>query len=1013
MRTIGNMTLLLALNVLILVVNTSGLMAAAAAQPAAFKADAHTLQLWHFDQATAGVTKEGIKGIEGKFTGGVELTQGKFGSALKFNGTDGAVKLLTGNAITIEPAQSLTVEATVKVNKQGQTQPIFAASPYVELEVRRENGAASFNLRSVDDAENVRCTGKTNIADGKWHHVAGVRDAGNGVVRLYIDGKLDGEVPDATAKHKLIITDGALVGGNAMGTEMLGGAIDELRISSAARYRDRATAAGTAAGAAAAASAIPADAQKQVLENGQVRLTFATFGSRAALASLFDKTRNVEFISPTRFDNLWQASFRNADRVMAMLDEQQAPLEVKREQTADGEQIEFRWSGLPLDGKPNQADVIMTVLLPTDSPLSQWRIRIDNHSKEYGLWIATYPHITNLAKLSDDGSDCLALPGGNGGGAGEGQLYKDPFKSLTHSFVRTYPCYHQSMQFNAYYNDKAGLYLATHDGKMNLKGFHILPQTDPQNPTVLYELQLYPADAGVAGTGIDQDYPQMIGPFGGDWYDASQIYRDWALKQVWAQKGPLEQRTDITPWIREGSYWMVGTFEWEPTDQPPMRRLARSLPIEEARKRVRNIDVDKSLAMVREAREFFDFPLLLWTNEWFDGGGDISPPRYMPMGNLDKYMAQLHQEFPDVHVSGHMQMKRYSVQLAEYNKEVEKALEWTQDGKLAIEPLDAMDKGDQIAYPCWYTDFWYNFWNNKAREIVSATGLDGFHCDELASATSFDAQCFNPNHGHPIGGGTLYADTRRKNVPMLRNSARSVKPGFAIHHEALSEIYIDIADLAEVCTAPSNINIPLYEAVYHDYVFVMGRRIHPWMDRRTFPVGDAKYGDNDMNQFVASFSTTFVWGNQPGWTRLDIVQYSPKVAAYIRQMMHARYRNMKFLNTGRYIRPLTVTKELPTVTNIWTTCDTPEVTQPVILNSVWKASDGSIGIVLANITDQPQTISYAYDLSEAGGDHGAWKLRRTEGESPSEIGTVAGGKIERSDEVPPRSVIVIEASPQQ
>jgi hypothetical protein len=121
---------------------------------------------------------------------------------------------------------------------------------------------------------------------------------------------------------------------------------------------------------------------------------------------------------------------------------------------------------------------------------------------------------------------------------------------------------------------------------------------------------------------------------------------------------------------------------------------------------------------------------------------------------------------------------------------------------------------------------------------------------------------------------------------------------------------------------------------------------------------------------------------------------------------------MKFLNIGRYIRPLTVTKELPTVTNIWTTCDTPEVTQPVILNSVWQASDGTIGIVMANITDQPQTIEYSYDLSETGGKHGKWTLKRTEAESPQEIGTVEGDHIERSDEVPARTIIVIEASRQ-
>ena len=38
-------------------------------------------------------------------------------------------------------------------------------------------GGVSFNLRSLDGVTSVRCTGRTDITDGQWHHVATVRDA--------------------------------------------------------------------------------------------------------------------------------------------------------------------------------------------------------------------------------------------------------------------------------------------------------------------------------------------------------------------------------------------------------------------------------------------------------------------------------------------------------------------------------------------------------------------------------------------------------------------------------------------------------------------------------------------------------------------------------------------------------------------------------------------------------------------------------------------------------------------
>jgi len=975
-------------------------LAAAVQADGPAKVDPDTLVLWSFDQGDSNTISSEIKGTSGTLSGGAAKVDGKFGKAIQFDGKDGKITVNNGKVIRIAGNQGCTIEAWVQVHRHGQTQPIFSAPPFFEFEVRGDSGAMSFNIASSDGKTSLRCTGKKSIVDGAWHHIAGIRDPKTKKVSVYVDGKLDTEVVDTTAGQELLIAESALVGSNSTGSETLGGIIDELRISSTVRTLK--VNADASAGLAA---------KQYVLENDRVKFTFDANGSKLSLGGLFDKANGVEFVSAkSQRENLWQASMRSAGGSV-ILSEFGTALQVNNRKTDNGQEMDFVWKGLPISEEADKADVTMTVSLANDSSLADWRINIDNRSKKYGVWTAQFPRITNLAKLSNDGKDVIAIPGGNGGGAGEGQVYPDPFKTLTHTFIRTYPCYLQAMQFNTYYNDKAGLYLASHDGKMNLKGFLIQPHAG-ETPTVLYEVHQYPANSGVAGTSLKQEYPQYIGTYTGDWYDACQIYRKWAVNQVWCSAGTLEQRKDISPWIRNGAYWMVGTLEWEPSNAPLLRDKIRRMTAEEAKKHARPLDVDKSIALVREAREFFGFPLLLWTNEWFDGGGDISPPRYMPQGHFAEYMRRIHSEFNDVYVSGHMQMKRYSVQLAEYNAEVEKSIEFLPNGEKAIEAIDVLDKGDQIAYPCWATQFWYDFWNAKAKEIAKV-GLDGFHVDELASASGFEYQCFNPNHGHPIGGGTMYADTRRKMITMLRDSARTVRPNFAIHHEALSEIYLDRVDLAEVDTTPSNKNAPMWEAVYHDYSFVMGRRIHPWMDRRTFQMGDPKFGDNAIDEFVSSFAQTFIWGNQPGWTRLDIVQYSPKVAEVIKRFMQVRYRNMKFLNVGQSIRALKLKSPQEMIKIIWTTCDTPEHTLPAIMNSVWKSSDGSIGIVLANITDSPRKIHYGYDLSEEGGKHGKWKLVRTDGSTPVAIGDVLGDTIERTDEVPARSVIVIEAVPQK
>ena len=53
-------------------------------------------------------------------------------------------------------------------------------------------GVAAFTL--ADKAGNFfNAVGNRNLTDGKWHHVVAVRDSATNNLRLYVDGKLEGE----------------------------------------------------------------------------------------------------------------------------------------------------------------------------------------------------------------------------------------------------------------------------------------------------------------------------------------------------------------------------------------------------------------------------------------------------------------------------------------------------------------------------------------------------------------------------------------------------------------------------------------------------------------------------------------------------------------------------------------------------------------------------------------------------------------------------------------------------
>jgi len=944
------------------------------------------LWAWSFNEGQGDVVKD----TRGK-PGGRVLGEYRWlgGNALELNGISGHVQLQDEGYFQVAATEGLTLEARVRVVKSGTTQLLVFASPTLELEVRSE-GTVSFNLAG-GNGKSGRCLGVTSIADGLWHDIAAVRDAKTKTVALYIDGYLDAQAEDGTAGSVLAIPRGAYLGGKPNDLEMFGGAIDKLQLTRGAKkIRPR------------KAKDVEVDAPTWTLANEHVEMLFTAHGSVLGLTQLTDRATGTQFIEteggmPV---NLWQVGLRSA-RWSAILDASQGVFAV--EQTED--RITFSWTDLPLG--EDHAVVTMSVELPAGSAQAQWKLDVSHDSKDYGVWNAECPRIPNLRKLADDPTqNFVALSGGNGGGAGEGQLHPDPWNTM-HPVVRTYPCYYQSMQFNAWYGPDAGLYLATHDGDMHLKGFFINPTTTRTGKQVMsYTLIHYPADSGVEGTEFHQPYPAVIGVFHGDWYDAARLYRGWALDQVWCRLGPSHQRTDISPWIKNSAWWTLMPVDREPNDRPAMRKLARTLPIEEVQKRGNRIDIESSVAKVERAYEYFGFPMVLWSNEWWEGGGDYSPPRYTPLINLVPFLEELHARVPDAYFSGHTQPKRYSVQVAEYDEEVEWSLEHTAEGHDAIEAPNPAETYDVHAYPCWATKFWQDFWYDKSASSA-ALGLDGFHIDELGSQTNFAHQCFNREHGHPIGGGTLYADTRRNMLANIRKAARTQRPQFAAHHEVLCEIYIDLADAGEVCTTPSNANIPMWEAVYHDYHLLMGRRIIEWLDRNTFPLGD-RDGDELIDEFVSSYGQTYIWGNQPSWTRIDILDYAPRVAAVIKRTMESRYRAIDYLNFGDMMRPLVVTEPLEEVMRIWRLCDTPENILPVVMNSVWKAPDGTEGIVLFNITDQPQKISYRCDLSECGLQGDRFKLTRIDGPQPVAMGHAEKSVLERTDEVEPYNVVIIK-----
>ena len=148
---------------------------------------------------------------DGAIGSGVSFIPGAVGTAFNFNGTSGQVTLPNFTGLEFSHSDSFTVEAWVK-----PTGPAPVANDYmaavslvyhcsaeaIQLAVNT-NGQAAFVIRdynqSGSDAWNsVTAISPGAIMDGQWHHVAGVRDAVNHTVDLFVDGARTASRPDIT-----------------------------------------------------------------------------------------------------------------------------------------------------------------------------------------------------------------------------------------------------------------------------------------------------------------------------------------------------------------------------------------------------------------------------------------------------------------------------------------------------------------------------------------------------------------------------------------------------------------------------------------------------------------------------------------------------------------------------------------------------------------------------------------------------------------------------------------------
>jgi hypothetical protein len=619
-----------------------------------------------------------------------------------------------------------------------------------------------------------------------------------------------------------------------------------------------------------------------------------------------------------------------------------------------GVELDMEWDQFNV-GHVFDINVYVAVKVFDNNPLSDWTIRLANHDT-VAITFVNFPVITGLGQISSNPlDDYFTFP------ALSGQLYEDP----VHNFVtgvgwmQLYPGGFQNMQFTSYYSieNHAGLYLAAYDTHGYTKFLSIGKPVSP-NWLILCDTFI---PSFVSGADVTLPYEMVLGVFHGDWYTAAQIYRGWALKQWWARSGPVSTRADIPGWFKKTAvmadvftrYWEHDSSLWDgPFSNVPL--IAESM-----------------------RSTFGSSPLLFWRgwekNGWYVGGQDIFPPSE-GWASFDNAVQKTH--LNGGHIFVMEPTSGYDEDAAGWATAQEHATVDQNGNYYAGTGYPIDNTGHQIpqTYAIMNPDsYWMSILLNMTKTLATHR-VDFLMLDGNPITPQLD---FSTQHSNPLGGGNWWFSGYQAIFSTLRTEARKINSNFVFGSEWCAEVYIPYIDACNDETStgfnPMNIGggtvrdqslvsfIPLWQAVYHDYTM-------------TYPTFGSING-RDAPFYQRGLGLDLIWGEtimvdmdpQGTGPPYKMSLYSPKMVNYAKEISTARNgQAYSSLVLGKMLGPLSISS--PTITIPATQAPipytgelVPAFTSPSVLGSAWQTPDGTIAIILTNISGYQVTATV--DLS--------------------------------------------------
>jgi len=649
----------------------------------------------------------------------------------------------------------------------------------------------------------------------------------------------------------------------------------------------------------------------------------------------------------------------------------------RSERAADGTSLRLVWSDFGLAAAPG-LEVVVTVGLRASQPMTDWHIAVSGLGT-LGVEQVRFPRIAGIPSLGE--GEALAVP------RWMGQLTHDPRAQLAGRDGRgrrlewAYPGA-LAMQMLAYYRaDRAGLYLATDDTLAHRKTFAL---EGDGGGVLAYEVVQALSDPASPRDAWAPTFGAQVGTFHGDWLTAVERYRAWGTRQRWARESRLATGR-VPAWLLDTGMWV-----WNRGRSPGVLPPAEAL------------------------RDSLGLPVSVFWHWWHQGPYDTSFPDYLPPreGVTSFVRAVREAHAADVHMMTYMNQRLWCTHTPSWT--AEGAERWAVKGrdlKVHEEVYNVFDP-----QPCAPMDVTTEFWRDKyagiADTVLNQYGVDGIYMDQAV----LSLVCWDPTHGHPVGGGNYWMGGFEKLAADIRHRAQS-GPDLLLAGEGAGEAWLPALDLMltlqvsqERYSDPANgwDPIPMFQAAYHAYGVTYGSysslTMPPYDDLwpdSTAPAEPLKLLDTAFRrQFHLEQARSFVWGIQPTIANFLPSHFAdrPEETAYMMRLARIRAAALPWLLRGTFLRPPAldapeVDVTLSRVSIYAAQRSGPRVSEgryPAAIAGAWRAADGSVAVALASILDEPSSVGFSFDAAAYGLEVGG-SIYRIDEDGRTELGAFGPG----------------------